>query len=142
MVVKVKVVGKKLLVKNLWKFKGKMDKQLGQAAYASALVVQNQARKLIISGPKTGKIYTRGNITHQASAHPEAPASDTGSLAASIIATADKVHYTATVGSNLFYAEFLEEGTVRMLPRPFLQPSLEMSKSKIIRIFNAKLGKL
>jgi len=77
--------------------------------------VVDETRKLIINGPKTGRVY--GN--HQASAPGEAPANKTGRLAAS----GDyKVRnwQEMTVGETAFYAKFLEDGTRKMKPRPHL----------------------
>ena len=39
----------------------------------------------ILTGPRTGRIYRRGGVVHQASAPGEAPASDTGELRQSIV---------------------------------------------------------
>ena len=76
---------------------------------------------------KTGRIYTLlGGWEHQASAPGESPAIATGNLFNSIkVRTYDR-GLAADVGSfNVPYAGFLEKGTRRMLPRPFLAPALQ-----------------
>ena len=47
---------------------------------------------------------------------------DTGALRASIRTTRDGL--TGTVGSDLDYASYVEEGTSRMAAQPFLSPAL------------------
>ena len=77
----------------------------------------------------TGRVYRRGNITHQASAPGQPPATDTGRLSNNIYferlgAT------TAAVGSDLVYAEHLEYGTRKMAARPFFRPALEKMRKQ------------
>jgi len=43
------------------------------------------------------------------------------------------------VGTNVFYAKFMEFGTVFISPRPFLRPALRLSKNKIKQIFRSVL---
>jgi len=83
--------------------------------------------------PGTGRTYTRGNITHTASAPGEPPAVDTGRLRASI-----SFHtYTnyVDVGTNVEYAAPLEFGTSKMAARPFLRPALQRNQREIVRVF-------
>ena len=70
----------------------------------------------IQQGPKTGRIYKRRSITHQASAPGEAPASDIGALMGSIYHEREG-RASAVVGSRLAYAAYVEYGTSRMAPR-------------------------
>ena len=88
---------------------------LENALYEIGQDVVDETRKLIINGPKTGRMYGR----HQASAPGEAPANKTGKLAKS----GDyKVRnwQEMIVGETAFYAKFLEDGTRKMKPRPHL----------------------
>lgn len=108
----------------------------GAAAYGAALhsklsgVVKKIARDVhaqavveIIQGEKSGRVYTRGGVTHQASAPDESPASDTGNLIDSINVT-DETELTSTINAPAEYAVYLEVGTARMSPRPFMSPAL------------------
>jgi len=107
-----------------------------------ALMVEGTAKESIQRGPKTGRTYTRGGVTHTASASGEPPATDTGFLVSNITHNfaelGDKM--TAQVLSNAKYSKFLEFGTRKMDERPFLQPALERNKRKIRALF--KMGNL
>lgn len=73
------------------------------------------------------------NIEHHPSLPGNAPAPDTGNLRASI-------HYTiegksektiGRVGTDVEYGKYLEFGTSRMAPRPWLKPALDKNKNFI-----------
>lgn len=139
--IKVEITGTQLTLKGLEKYKQTMAKQLNQGIAASGFVVQNEARRLVLSGPKTGKVYTRRNrIKHRASAPGEAPASDTGTLVRSIITSHDASKFTLIVHAKAKYAMFLEEGTRRMKARPFMTVALQNKKAQIIAIFKKLLS--
>lgn len=102
-----------------------------------------------MSGPKRGRVYKRGNITHVASAPGEPPARDTGNLASSgYLEEVDDL--TMRVGFTASYAAILEGTLLQspyisggfydltealgvwaapsargVLPRPFLRPAVE-----------------
>ena len=83
-------------------------KALERATLISAVLVQNDARKL---APK-----------------------DTGDLISSI--SVDHQKLTASVFSNLDYAVYQEFGTVKFpAGNPFLRPALANNTSKIIKIY-------
>jgi len=100
--------------------------------------IREEAIKSIQSGAKSGIVYEKYNPrrTHRASAPGQAPASDTGNLVSKIIvALKDKDH--TEVQSNAHYSAYLEYGTSKMEPRPFLLPAFEKSKKPIINaVFN------
>ena len=132
-------------IKNLNSFNNKLNKKLKEegmknvkrAVFRGANVVRTEAVESIARGPKTGKIYTRGSIAHQASAPGEAPATDTGFLQTQIT-TQVKVQDDKVIGQIIAsapYARHLEFGTTNIMPRPFMQPALEKNKNKILRIF-------
>jgi HK97 gp10 family phage protein len=90
-----------------------------------ALMVESTAKR-ITSGPGHGRIYTRHGIQHQASAPGDPFATDTGRLRASIThsLTLDAKGLVARIGSDVEYALFVEAGTSKMEPRPYLRPAL------------------
>lgn len=86
---------------------------------------------------RTGRVYTRGTVSHQASAPNEAPAPDTGTLRNSVQGDVFD-NLTGVVSANTDYAAHLELGTERMAPRPYLSLVMPMYGD---RIFNAfKVG--
>lgn len=68
--------------------------------------------------------------THTASAPGEAPATDTGTLASSVYFES-KTKMSATIGSRLAYAYYLEYGTKKIAPRPAWQPETEKGQKKL-----------
>lgn len=94
--------------------------------------VRNEAIRLINSGPKTGRIYTRRGISHQASAPGEPPASDTGRLVNSITTKYEPDKMSGIVQFGTEYAPFLEFGTQTMEPRPFARPALVSQQENIV----------
>lgn len=80
-----------------------------------------EARRLILEGPKTGRIYIIKGVRHQASAPGEAPANLTGLLRRSI-AYQQRSGGQMAFGARTEYAPWLELGTRdgRIAPRPYL----------------------
>lgn len=70
---------------------------------------------------------------HRASAPGEPPATDTGRLVSSIAPRYDEAGMRATIGVHdenmVRYARFLEFGTRRMRPRPFVRPTYTLTKA-------------
>ena len=93
--------------------------------------VRNEAISLILTGPKTGRIYRRRGVEHQASAAGEAPASDTGRLVGSVRTRYEDDYMTGIVAASTAYAEALEFGTVKMEPRPFMRVALARKRADI-----------
>ncbi len=89
-----------------------------------AYAVQTRGTELIQNPPKTGRIYARRGIRHQASAPGEAPATDTGRLAGSSAVFPDQANLSARINWSTDYAKALELGTQKMEPRPFARRSL------------------
>lgn len=97
-----------------------LKQAVGRGILGWAGLVEAKAVDLITSPPKTGKIYRRRGVEHQASAAGEAPASDTGRLANSGVVELLPDSETARVTFRTEYAVHLELGTKNMEPRPFL----------------------
>ena len=129
--VTISLTGGKELSAALKAMGGKLEAEVGKAVVGTALELQGDVRKRIQRGPASGRVYQRQNPrrTHQASAPGEAPQSDTGRLASSIFFEVDGA-LTATVGSRLAYAQWLEYGTTRMAQRPYFRPAVEAMKGK------------
>tara|TARA_R100000963_G_C4577067_1_gene59634 strand:+ start:81 stop:530 length:450 start_codon:yes stop_codon:yes gene_type:complete len=140
-----------ITVKNVQKVLGqlaKLNKQLEpdfrEIIKGGAQKIRGEAIKSIQSGSKSGIVYQMYNPRrqHRASAPGEAPASDTGNLVSKIIVkqlTKDKV----AVESNANYSAYLEYGTSKMQPRPFMLPAFEKSKGAITKaVFNRVVRKI
>jgi hypothetical protein len=123
--------------KALREYGEKAVRAIGDAVQASALEITTDIKKRIQRGPATGRTYTRGEISHQASAPGEAPATDSGTLASSINYS-KKAPLTAEIESRLPYATYLEFGTSRIGARPSWVPAVEAGTPKFqLRITTA-----
>ena len=100
--------------------------------------------------PKTGRVYdtyfyigAKGKLykigkrwkPHQASAPGEPPAIDSGELAQSINFQVKDNGAVGEVGSDKKHGLYMEYGTSKIKPRPWLKPAFENSKDKITEIF-------
>ena len=108
-----------------------MAREIDEVCESTALDIQARAQMAIMNPPKSGRIYRRGNVVHQASAPGEAPATDTGNLVNSA--------YTKKLGDSDYetgftaeYAAALEFGTPKIEPRPYLRPAVEAVKKAFI----------
>lgn len=79
--------------------------------------------------PKSGRKYSK--YPNRSSAPGEAPARQFGGLAQSITVRDDPAALTVYVNASKYYSFWLEYGTKKMAPRPFLRPALMSSVSEI-----------
>lgn len=96
--------------------------------------VRNEVITLVLETPKTGRIYTRRTVEHQASAPGEPFANDTGDTI-NHLKGADGIDFTdggltGIVKGNENHAR-LEFGTRKMEPRPTMRPALANRKPNI-----------
>lgn len=75
-------------------------------------------------------------LTAEAFAKMECPV-DTGNLRNSITHETDKA--TVVVGTNVEYGKFVELGTYKMTPQPFLRPAFENHMAQYQNIFETCL---
>jgi hypothetical protein len=118
----------------------KAEAELSKAVQATALTINGDIKRAIQGPPKTGRIYSRGEKNHQASAPGEAPATDTGVLVSSI-AYKQETPLSAIVYSRLQYAYWLESefGTRNMKPRPAWVPATEKNRPLFQKLIDAAL---
>jgi HK97 gp10 family phage protein len=95
----------------------------------------------LLDARKTGKIYMRRGVAHQASAPWESPATDTGRLVNSIEIALDVPRLVGVVNIAAEYAAFLEFGTRRMSPRPFARPALAQHHDRILEVVQAEVDR-
>lgn len=76
--------------------------------------------------PKSGRVYrvSRTGKPHQASAPGESPAILTGFLQNSVLTTFPTAR-EGIIAIGAAYAPYLEYGTVRMKPRPYIAPAIK-----------------
>lgn len=135
MEVNVQIQGLENLARSSKAVRLAIEKEIAAGLFASAKKIEGDAKKSILTGQKSGRIYVRGNVTHQSSAPGQAPASDTGRLANSINGEMVKGALESIVraGSGVVkYARMLEFGTIRMAARPFFQPAVESNRKWIM----------
>jgi len=91
---------------------------------AAAVVVQNRAKVLL------------STAYPPPSSAGEPPHRRTGRLRASVTSEVDEAELTARVGSDLPVARWLELGTSRMPPRPWLRRALAECRDQIAALFS------
>jgi hypothetical protein len=128
----MRVENEKAVADAIKQYGAQAEAAIGRAVQATGLEVRSDIQRRILRGPKTGKVYLRGSVSHQASRAGEAPATDTGTLASSIsYRLIDTM--TAEVESRLNYSLFLEFGTVNMDARPSWTPAVEAASPNLQR---------
>ena len=131
--IKFKVSNLKKVLSQMDKLEKDMEIPFQEIVKGGGQLIRTEAIKSIQTGAKSGVMYQKYNPRreHRASAPGQSPASDTGNLVSKIIVkqkSSDVVH----VESNADYSAFLEYGTSKMQPRPFMFPAFEKSKKPIV----------
>lgn len=116
------------------------QQEVKRAIDATGLSLRGEVVKKYQRGPATGVIYEKYNPrrTHQASAPGEAPATDTGRLANSVV-TEDSGPLEVEVLTEVEYGPYLEFGTRNIAQRPNWVPSVEDELPKFLRRVEAAL---
>ena len=135
-----KVTNMKLALSQLDKLAKNMELPFQEVVKGGGQLIRTEAIKSIQTGAKSGVMYQKYNPRreHRSSAPGQSPASDTGNLVNKIIVR-QKSSDVVSVESNANYSAFLEYGTSKMQPRPFMLPAFEKSKKPII---NAVLNRV
>jgi hypothetical protein len=101
--------------------------------------ITKELKRVIETGPRTGRVYIVKGIAHQASAPGEPPANQTGKLADSFNYKARMmeliVFSTAFSKEGAPYPRYLDEGTKKkkMKPRPYFNITNEQNAYKLER---------
>ena len=130
--IKFSVKNIKKVLSQLNKLEKDMEIPFQEIVKGGGQFIRGEAIKSIQAGAKSGIVYEKYNPrrSHRASAPGQAPASDTGNLVSKIIVKQKSKNIT-NVESNADYSAFLEYGTSKMEPRPFMLPAFEKSKKPI-----------
>tara|TARA_R110002073_G_C8995322_1_gene538397 strand:+ start:54 stop:503 length:450 start_codon:yes stop_codon:yes gene_type:complete len=131
--IKFRVTNLKKVLSQLENLDKQLEPDFQEIVKGGAQLIRGEAIKSIQTGAKSGVVYQMYNPRreHRASAPGQAPASDTGNLVSKIIVK-QKTRNITNVESNANYSAFLEYGTSKMQPRPFMLPAFEKSKKPII----------
>ena len=116
---------------------GRVETEIGKAIAKSCALIQREAmesmRDTAIDYSKT--YYTHNKTkAHHPSLPDNPPAVDTGTLRRSITYTVNEKELYGEVGNTIAkapYGAYLEFGTSKMKPRPWLKPATEKNKLKI-----------
>ena len=138
MKIQIEVRNVEKAIRNIKHLFNESNKPMNNILLGAAQEIRKEAVRSIQQDPKTGIVYQKYNPRrqHRASAPGQAPASDTGNLVSKIIVKQKSKNVTQ-VESGADYSKFLEYGTSKMEPRPFLFPAFEKSRNKIVKaVFN------
>lgn len=111
-----------------------LNKNVNSAIKKAAYLVHGDLVKSIQRGSRSGKIYKRRSVEHQASASGEYPKTDTGRLVASLNVKLGNLY--ASVGTNIIYAQYLVN-----MNRLFLEDALKRNEGKIQLLINEAIEK-
>jgi hypothetical protein len=131
---------------------GKVRAKVWSEIVGGAEDIRADAIRSIQSGSKSGEIYKRRSVEHQASAPGEAPATDTGNLVTNLNARYFENDLRAEIGihdlttNGAPYARRLELGGrdkrgVYIAPRPFLQPAYDKNVKQIVKAIAKAVNK-
>jgi HK97 gp10 family phage protein len=124
------------------KVTNKFQRQVRRNVTDACLVVESTAKGLMGRGGRTesgeaGEKAQKINSYHSKPGEP--PRVQTGTLRRSITHEIHPILPIGRVGTNVKYGKFLEFGTRRMAPRPWLRLALAKSRDKIKRIMGRKI---
>lgn len=126
------------------KVKKKIDKELVNKMFKAALIIKEATVKKLKGGgsSKEARLVPGTKTAYYYPSVPgEEPAEATGRLFGSIEAKVveDNIGTSYQVGSPLKKALWLEKGTPKMQPRPFLLPAYKESRNKAKKILSKKI---
>lgn len=125
------------VAKRLSKREERAEKDITRLILKSVNMVHATVINGIQGPPATGRMRPDGS---RASAAGEYPMTDQSTLVQNISKDIATTGFTGRVTSSAKHGPHLEFGTMNMLPRPFMQPSLEQNRRKILQGFkDAKL---
>lgn len=94
-------------------------------------IVERRAVSLILDTTKSGRVYRRRGVEHQASAPGEPPASDTGTLVNARRIDLIPERLAARLVFWAKYAIYLQFGTAKMGPRPWADRALNETRDEV-----------
>ena len=141
--VTLKLEGEAQLMEALRKLGADAQVEVDKAIDATGLELRGEIVKGYQRGPASGVTYEKyaPRRTHTASAPGEAPATDTGRLASSVIYTKTGP-MSAEVSTDVEYGPWLEWGTQNIAPRPNWRPKTLEAQPKFQRRMETALARV
>jgi len=126
--------------------KALMDKSRRDVLVA-AVYVEQLVKESMKAGGRTESGFLQegqkpGKVGSFRSKPGEVPRVQTGTLKRSITHWVHPALPVSRAGTNVKYGKWLEFGTPKMEPRPFMRPALEKAKPEIKRIFSKPIRKI
>jgi len=140
--IRIELQGKREFSRALKEYAGTCEKALKTGLFAGATATHGEAIRSIQAHASSGSVYTRRGVQHAASTPGNPPNSDTGNLVANI--TIEDISEGFDVGSRkgASYGAALEFGTLKMSPRPWLQPAYDKAVKIVIdKIMKSKAAR-
>ena len=136
--VKIDPIGKRILLDLEYNLLPKHLKGLRLAWHEVGDEVVKEAKRIIRSGKRTGKVYMYKGQPYTASAEGEPPANRSGKLANS--GTYDVRNWREMqVEEKAFYSGYLEDGTRNMKKRPHLIVAVRNKQQDTVNIIERSL---
>lgn len=107
--------------------RGRARDEVYEAMLQGGELVRKYAQQSIASGSKSGR-------AHIPSAPGQPPNRDTGELDRNIVVVGDRRNMRVRVVSRSRKSDWLEFGTRKMLPRPFMRPALRANRAEVTRL--------
>lgn len=139
----IEITGIKELEASFTELESKVIAANTEALLQSANVVKSKAQEL---APKAND-HSKSGPQHKGQARKTPPDHIADSIPISKIKNVKgnsqiDVGWKLNDNSQYVYAKWVEWGTSKMPPRPFLQEALDDSEGEILSIFNSKIGQL
>ena len=129
-------------VGDLERFNKELLGNIDDAINQISIIVASRVRQKINQGPRSGRIYrvgSRGHYRfHQSSAPGEPPKTDTGNLVSHTYPKHPSFLVSQVI-SDAAYSSFLELGTSKMAPRPYMQVTVDENQTEINKIIDAAI---
>ena len=103
--------------------------------------IHDEQKKRVLEAAIFLESYIKKSFGTSPSQPGEPPGVDTGRLRASITHEIEEALWDiiGRVGTNVEYARYLELGTRKMSPRPYLRRAIEENKQELVNILSGKI---
>jgi len=119
----------KIVFDRLPELRGELRRRASALVERTARAVEEDW-KSSMEGQKSGRLYRRGNVVHQASAPGEAPAIDTGNYYGAIHVEMESDLTAIVTPGAAPYPVILELGGANVAPRPAAGPAAEKNRAR------------